>query len=93
MEDPAHEEYCHTQEAVHELADRVASMQSGRKPRVGVRTAGHFEGQEVCKPYNDDRGCTSEASDCPLGRAHVCDVMTPNGKPCGSTEHTRQSHQ
>jgi hypothetical protein len=46
-------------------------------------------GQEICKRFNDPRGCTHHERDCPQGRLHVCDVRRPEGGACGSTKHRR----
>ena len=57
-----------------------------------VKTAGSYQGKQICKRWNDNRGCSSEKS-CPSGGKHVCDVLKPNGQPCGSTKHSRQGHK
>ena len=66
---------------------------SSKRPKVNLRTANHYAGKEVCKPHNDSRGCSKRAGDCPLKRAHVCDVVKPDGNVCGSTTHTRPNHK
>ena len=54
--------------------------------RPSLRLATHYEGREICKKWNDGRGCQKP---CPQGHVHVCNAMLPNGKPCGTTGHTR----
>ena len=58
-----------------------------------MRTGGHFQGREVCKPFNDARGCTKQEKLCPLGRIHVCDAIGDDGQICGSRAHSRAQHK
>ena len=46
-------------------------------------------GRQVCKPYNDPRGC--KRKDCTM--AHACDALKPNGEVCGGIGHTRLQHK
>ena len=46
-------------------------------------------GQDICKGYNDKRGCPDSWT---CRKANVCDVMMANGKACGSYNHNRTSH-
>ena len=54
-----------------------------------VRTASTYQGKQICKRYNDNRGCKDKK--CP--NRHVCDVIRPSGQPCGSTKHKRDQHR
>ena len=74
--------------AVSKVAKTEASDQAGKlkKPRTGDRTKA---GLEICKPRNDNRGCSLP---CPNKRAHVCDVLLANGQPCESARHRRGDH-
>ena len=54
-----------------------------------IRTGHHFKGQEICKAWNDARGCTSP---CPRGKIHVCDVLV-DGRVCGKSGHARWGHK
>lgn len=44
-------------------------------------------GNEICKAWNDRRGCDKEC--CPAGKEHICDVLREDGEVCGSFDHTR----
>ena len=59
--------------------------------RPKIFTAQQHGGRNICKAYNDVRGCGDERR-CPAKGAHVCDVIMPNGKACGSKSHNRSSH-
>ena len=54
-----------------------------------IRTGHHFKGQEICKAWNDARGCTSP---CPRGKIHVCDVLV-DGRVCGKSGQARWGHK
>ena len=41
------------------------------------------DGMPICKKFNDARGCTGNRT-CPMGKAHVCDVLLLTGTVCGS---------
>ena len=60
------------------------SSGTGGSPGKKFRTATHLDGQAICKPHNDNRGCDG---DC--GKLNVCDVILPDGKVCGSKKHNR----
>ena len=49
-----------------------------------------YQGKEICKKRNDNRGCTANEKDCPMKKRHVCDIVLPGGKVCGATSHTRK---
>ena len=56
---------------------------------VKLRTVSTLPGgKNMCKPWVDGRGCP-KGSSCP--NAHQCDLLLPNGKPCGG-KHTRANH-
>ena len=57
--------------------------------------AQHFGGKEICKAFNDNRGCKGrgKGKPCPNGQLHVCDVVLPSGKPCGNKNHSRKGHK
>ena len=63
-----------------------------RNPKV-VKTAGHLNGKEICKPFNDARGCAKSPQQCPLQRLHVCDAVGADGVLCGSKTHSRAQHR
>ncbi len=46
-------------------------------------------GQRLCKPYNDNRGCTSSS----CKDLHECDVRLESGKHCGARDHNRHTHR
>jgi len=61
-----------------------------KKPRTGPgKTGSSYKGQAICKKFNDNRGCTASEKHCPDKRAHVCDVLTPQGGVCGARDHAR----
>ena len=80
--------------------DWKASYHSRKRPMEDTeeksskrqRTGSHHGGKEVCKPFNDQRGCSAKEENCPYKRRHVCDVLMPNGSVCGSTKHSRKGH-
>ena len=55
----------------------------------GGKTAQHFQGRAICKSWNDNRGCKDKK----CSKAHVCDALDKNGKPCLSRAHTRAGHK
>ncbi len=60
-----------------------------KKPKTAESDS---KGTAICKPHNDNRGCTKLQTACPTKRAHWCDVLKSDGKTvCGSTSHTRAS--
>ena len=63
-----------------------------KRQRNGGRTGLHYNGKEICKPHNDQRGCTKGEAQCPLHRLHVCDKVRPDGSVCGSRTHKRSQH-
>ena len=46
-------------------------------------------GYQICKKHNDGRGCVADTH---CKKSHVCDVLTTKYSVCGSTEHSRYSH-
>ena len=52
------------------------------------RRLSHHAGVPVCKPRNDQRGCTPKEANCPLQLKRVCDVIKKDGTPCASMGHT-----
>ena len=66
----------------------VSSDDSPAKRRKVVTVSMLKGGRRICKPHNDDRGCQNPQ--CP--DAHVCDVRSDSGRPCGSTSHSRANH-
>ena len=67
----------------------------GKKRKIKLQpsppTASHDAGGlQICKAWNDNRGCKRKG--CPMGRAHVCDMIKKNGKPCLSKQHNRLNH-
>ena len=69
--------------------DVEAPHRSGPPPWRSVRTATTLKGgRPICKAFNDDRGCTERADQCPRGAAHVCDILFPDGRICAG-EHPR----
>ena len=66
----------------------AATPEKSKKPRTGETTSA---GKALCKPHNDNRGCTRTEGACPTKRAHACDVLKSDGKTvCGSTSHIRK---
>ena len=43
----------------------------------------------ICKRYNDNRGCESKESNCPFKQIHVCNCIMPSGNVCESRSHSR----
>jgi len=65
------------------------SVQSSpKKSFAKVKTATEIGGKQVCKAFNDQRGCKFGSS-CKF--ANICDVLV-NGKGCGRSDHNRLSH-
>ena len=56
----------------------------GASPGKKMRTATHYQGQLICKRYNDNRGCDGNC-----GKLDICDVILPDGSVCGSKKHHR----
>jgi hypothetical protein len=57
------------------------SAKGGGKP--AVRTATTLSGGlRLCKPFNDDRGCTAHEKDCPTKSKHLCDRILDSGRIC-----------
>ena len=54
-------------------------------PSKKPKTAREHKGLQLCKRWNDNRGCSKE--DCQ--DLHACDVMLGNSKVCASKDHTR----
>lgn len=69
-------------------------LKTGSTPsalKVKPATANHLpSGVELCKRWNDARGCTK--TPCPKGKAHACDVLLVTGLVCASTSHSRNEH-
>ena len=65
-------------------------MGSPKKQRM--TTAQQFNGRNICKAFNDGRGGNRDERQCPAKGIHVCDVVLPSGKPCGSRSHHRAGH-
>ena len=64
-----------------------------------MRTATHFQGQPICKGYNDGR-CRVAEHLCHKKFVHCCDFLIHTGtgrdtkrRPCGSKDHTRMYHK
>lgn len=65
----------------------VPGLPSRNKWRTGIALA---NGAQVCKRWNDPRGCSKA---CPNGKAHVCDVVVAStGRLCARKDHTRAKH-
>ena len=81
------------------LIDPQASTGTKRRPdgvpeppskaaRPLVRTVSMLKGgKKLCKPWNDDRGCSGNC-----GNAHLCDVRLESGAACGQ-KHKRSQHK
>ena len=52
------------------------NMPPGTPPKTGKKC----QGQDMCKKYNDQRGCKSP---CPDKKKHCCDVLMGNSTVCG----------
>ena len=61
----------------------------GGKGNKKILTGMSFKGKEVCKKFNDQRGCSRS---CPDNRLHSCDALNQQGQVCGSTSHSRKNH-
>jgi len=48
------------------------------------------DNQEICRKWNDPRGCKHK---CPAGFLHICDVVLSSGKVCGAKSHSRIGHK
>ena len=59
----------------------------GRNRTTTNKTSGNLD---ICKKWNDNRGCRKSEDKCPDGRRHVCDATRPDGRPCESRAHTRK---
>ena len=46
-------------------------------------------GHELCKKYNDGRGCVADSH---CRKSHVCDVLTDKYSICGATDQSRYYH-
>ena len=55
-------------------------------------TVHHINKVEVCKLWNDPRGCGNGGTHCVKGRLHACDVKLASGGACGQTTHNRVNH-
>eukprot|EP00973_Karenia_brevis_P028100 3871199-Karenia_brevis.AAC.1 len=53
-----------------------------------AKTVTSINGQDICKRFNDQRGCKPN---CPQGKLHLCDILLASNKACGGT-HTRSQH-
>ncbi|CAE8593271.1 unnamed protein product, partial [Polarella glacialis] len=60
--------------------------EEGESPAKNVRTAVTFQSQELCKKWNDQRGCPGEKE---CGKSHRCDVIKADGNTCGSKSRNR----
>ena len=69
-----------------EQAGKGGGKQTSRK----ILNAKYYNGWEVCKAYNDVRGCPGKK--CSQNRHHGCDADIGGGKACGSKQHTRAGH-
>ena len=59
-----------------------------RAPNQRQNLCDTFNNALICKKHNDSRGCSYAERDCPMQRAHVCDIDV-GGRPCGSRKHRR----
>jgi hypothetical protein len=51
------------------------------------------DGRQICKRWNDKRGCEQKAGRAPCHHVHACDVVIDDhGSLCMSTEHNRLGH-
>eukprot|EP00973_Karenia_brevis_P090827 12404487-Karenia_brevis.AAC.1 len=53
--------------------------QSSSNKKSVPKTVTAIGGTDVCKKYNDQRGCKGR---CPNGKLHVCDIILSNNKAC-----------
>ena len=77
----------------------AARRQLPGKSAAFMRTATHFQGQPICKGYNDGR-CRVAEHLCHKKFVHCCDFLIHTGtgrdtkrRPCGSKDHTRMYHK
>ena len=77
----------------------AARCQLPGKSAAFMRTATHFQGQPICKGYNDGR-CRVAEHLCHKKFVHCCDFLIytgtrrhGKGRPCGSKDHTRMYHK
>ena len=72
---------------------RRGPMAQAAKDAVRFRTATFLKGnKQLCKSWNDARGCTTNPNKCPDKSQHLCDVIKKDGKICASSEHSRRQH-
>ncbi|CAE8723016.1 unnamed protein product [Polarella glacialis] len=68
-----------TKRAVNESAGG-GREEEGESPAKKVRTATTFQSAELCKKWNDQRGCPGEKE---CGKTHRCDIIKADGNTCG----------
>ena len=62
--------------------------EEAESPAKKVRTATTFQSAELCKKWNDQRGCPGEKE---CGKTHRCDVIKADGNTCGSKARNRKA--
>ena len=66
-----------------------------RQERAPPKKKGEGKGKakddDICRAFNEPRGCTKKEADCPTHRRHVCNVRT-NGRVCGKGNHSAKTH-
>ncbi len=75
------------------LCEATPSLKGNRIIHARMKSAweaGHhaLKQAQVCKPWNDGRGCSTK--NCP--DTHGCDVRLPSGRACLAKTHTRMQH-
>ena len=77
--------------ATFHRADPHQDGPAHKKPKKegGAPSARTHKGKEICKAFNDQRGCKNNK--CP--RVHVCDAPNRSGQTCGQTNHSRMQHR
>jgi hypothetical protein len=66
----------------------AGSRGEDESPSKKIRTATTFQSEDLCKKWNDQRGCASEKE---CGKSHRCDIIKADGNTCGSLKHNRKS--
>ena len=62
---------------------------TGTQQRKTIATGSKHRGKDICKQWNDNRGCSQK---CPHNALHVCDALNARGEVCGSNSHSRAKH-
>ncbi|CAE7471996.1 Dnmt3b, partial [Symbiodinium pilosum] len=65
---------------------RPAEEANATSPEKRPRTGREVNGMELCKKWNDNRGC-----DGTCGKLDACDVMLSDGRICASKKHNRMT--